>query len=204
MARGSRKKKRRFWQWQGLNFAVTLVTVSIIFIFLGYLVGQYAVQIMRDDGVTTLNRAEQQDVVSQEIARGLSDQEAEDQPLESSRDAPLDETAPPESPGEEVELPMAEEVDDGTTVDQGDPHTGDTDETESDSPTGLYRVHLGTFSDRDDAEDVKNALLGDGFPAIVLAGPPYRVQSGAFSSRENAERYAAELEEHGFEPAISQ
>ena len=66
----------------------------------------------------------------------------------------------------------------------------------------LYRVQVGAFSSRANAERVVNQLKELGYEAIISSGPPYRVQTGAFASRDNAVRLGEELKAKGFEVAV--
>jgi len=66
----------------------------------------------------------------------------------------------------------------------------------------LYRVQVGAFSSRANADRLVAQLKELGYDAIVSDGPPYRVQTGAFSSRENALRFSEELKAKGFEVAV--
>lgn len=66
----------------------------------------------------------------------------------------------------------------------------------------LYRVQVGVFSERANADRMIALLKEEGYEGIIISGPPYRVQTGAFSSQENAARLMEELKQKGFEAII--
>lgn len=68
----------------------------------------------------------------------------------------------------------------------------------------LYRVQVGSFISKDNAEARAAKLREEGFDAYVSqAGGLFRVQVGAFSVRENAERLAAQLKAAGYEVLVT-
>lgn len=71
--------------------------------------------------------------------------------------------------------------------------------TQTTTPKTLYRVQLGAFSKRDNAEkllaQVKQAGYSDAY--IRLINGLYKVQVGAFGVKENAQRLVAELKKKG-------
>ncbi|HHY10973.1 MAG TPA: hypothetical protein GX528_10495 [Firmicutes bacterium] len=165
----SRRKKRRrpSGRQQGINFVITLVTLSIVFGFIGYLIPQYAIRKVRD------KRQEEQRLVT--------------------LDGPAPVTAVPVSP------PAAEpEKAPKPTVPRGPAQP-----TEPSSEAGgLYRVQVGVFSQKANAERILARLRQAGYEAISTPKAPYRVQTGAFDSRENAENLAQELRSKGFEAIV--
>jgi len=68
----------------------------------------------------------------------------------------------------------------------------------------LYRVQVGAFIGKVNAEARAAKLRAQGFDAYVTqAGPLWRVQVGAFAVRENAERLAQQLRDAGYEVIIT-
>lgn len=158
-SRHKKKGKTRSGQ-QGINFVVTLITLSIIFIFVGYLLGQYAVRMLQAQHTykVQMTQKEEEAPVSPVVA--------------SPRPQPL--------------------VDEGATG---------SSEPEPSSGT-LYRVQVGVFSEKQNADRMVARLKELGYDAIIVDGPPYRVQTGAFSSQENANRFSEELKSKGFEVIV--
>ncbi len=68
-----KQKKQRFWQHEGFSFCITVVTVSILFIFIGNLMGQYAVRIF--------GQQQQASALHSQIDRELAQLEATSQPV---------------------------------------------------------------------------------------------------------------------------
>lgn len=162
----SKKKKRT--SGQGMNLMITLVTLSLIFVFVGYLLGQYAVKLLQ-----------QQHRTSMELAR----EGASVQPVITSTVHPAPQTnvskeAAPVSPP--VVIPESIQT----------------------PSTALYRVQVGVFSEKANADRMETMLADAGYEALVVSGPPYRVQTGAFSSEGNAAKLRDELLAKGFEAII--
>jgi cell division septation protein DedD len=68
----------------------------------------------------------------------------------------------------------------------------------------LFRVQVGAFISRDNAEARAATLREEGYDAYVSqTGALWKVQVGAFSSRENADRLAAQLKAAGYEVLIT-
>lgn len=66
-------------------------------------------------------------------------------------------------------------------------------------PTILYKVQIGAFSNKSNADNLASDARSKGFDAIVLLKDNlYKVQIGAFSSKENAEALATKARNAGF------
>jgi N-acetylmuramoyl-L-alanine amidase len=71
------------------------------------------------------------------------------------------------------------------------------------SGSTLYKVQVGAFSVRANADNLANELKGKGYsPMVVTVGGLYKVQVGAFSVRANAEALVTELKSKGYEAII--
>ncbi len=209
MARGKRAKRTSIFGQDGINFVITLVTVSVVFIFFGYVLGQYAVRVLRDEGVTTIQTTQgQQEALSREIQRALPAPPPTTPAPAPSTDSPSTPPAatPTASAPAPAAQPAAEPAAEPETEPAADATQSHTDLEEQDPrETGtLYRVQVGAYSQMPNAERMRDSLLDAGYPAIITSGPLYRVQTGAFANRANAERYAQELRDLGFEAVISQ
>jgi N-acetylmuramoyl-L-alanine amidase len=70
--------------------------------------------------------------------------------------------------------------------------------------TTIYRVQIGAFEVKENAEKLADQASRKGFAtAVLFRNNLYIVQIGAFSSRRNAEQLAAKAEEAGFTTFIS-
>lgn len=71
------------------------------------------------------------------------------------------------------------------------------------APTGtLYRVQVGAYSKRENADRQLAAVQGKGFDALIKkVGDLYKVQTGAYSVKTNAEAQLARVKAAGFEDA---
>jgi N-acetylmuramoyl-L-alanine amidase len=73
------------------------------------------------------------------------------------------------------------------------------------APTGegLYRVQIGAFSSRENADERVAALGADGFSAYVVRdGRLFKVRVGAFRDRARAEELAQRLRAKGYDVII--
>ena len=67
----------------------------------------------------------------------------------------------------------------------------------------LYRIQVGAFKDKDNAEKLKTDIKKYGLPAIIVTVDNlYKVQVGAFSILANAEKRLKELQQLGFEAIL--
>lgn len=70
-------------------------------------------------------------------------------------------------------------------------------------PDTLYRVQLGAFAEKKNAERFTAALKKEGFDTyIVKIGKFFKVQVGAFKEKQNAERLLAKLKAAGHDDAF--
>ncbi|MCK9524608.1 MAG: SPOR domain-containing protein [Limnochordia bacterium] len=165
MATQKKDKKEKKRSGQRTNFVVTLITLSIVFIFFGYLIGKYAVQALQEQHQTT------EQPVRQEVTVNAPASPREDPPSVSSVPTPSTQGGPtPATPPQQSET--------------------------------LYRVQVGVFSERANADRMVAMLKETGYEGIIVPGPPYRVQTGAFGSQANATRLVEELVGKGFEAII--
>lgn len=76
-------------------------------------------------------------------------------------------------------------------------------------PSVLYRVQVGVFSQRENAEKLVGDLKAKGFDGVIKVVTEnekvtYRVQVGAFSKKENADALLNDLKANGFDGFIKQ
>ncbi len=70
-------------------------------------------------------------------------------------------------------------------------------------PTVLYKVQIGAFSVKANADNLATEAKAKGFDAVVLLRDGlYKVQIGAFSSKENADSLAAKARAAGFDAIV--
>lgn len=66
--------------------------------------------------------------------------------------------------------------------------------------TGMYKVQVGAFSEKKNAEDTVKKLKAKGFDGYAYqSGKLYKVQAGAFQDEGNAEALSSKLVSAGFE-----
>jgi cell division septation protein DedD len=166
MAAQKKDKKEKKGSGQRANFVVTLVTLSIVFIFFGYLIGKYAVQTLQGQHQTTAQPVRQELTVSAPASPREEPPSVSSVPTASTQGAPTPATLPPQQ------------------------------------SEAFYRVQVGVFSERANADRMVAMLKEQGYEGIIVPGPPYRVQTGAFSSQANATRLVEELVGKGFEAIV--
>ena len=76
-----------------------------------------------------------------------------------------------------------------------------TDANNKNNDTGnLYKVQVGAFSKKENAENIVSQLKENGYkPFIVNSGSFYKVQVGAFSNKSNADNLSKLLKSDGFD-----
>lgn len=73
------------------------------------------------------------------------------------------------------------------------------------SDSRLYKVQIGAFKVKANADNLASGAESKGFDAIVLLkGGLYKVQIGAFSSKDNADALAARADNAGFDAVVIQ
>lgn len=70
------------------------------------------------------------------------------------------------------------------------------------STSVLYRVQVGAFSVKSNADKLDSELKAKGYSTIIKHDTLYRVQVGAFSVKTNAENMAKELQSKGYSTII--
>mgnify|MGYP001347449363 CR=1 FL=1 len=165
-----KKNQKRTAGGEGLNFAITLITLTVVFVFVGYLLGQYAVKFLKAQHDAQVRTVQTTPVISQNVTSTLPASQPQTEPEPPSQ---------PRQPEDPQQVPVQ-------------PSSGQT----------LYRVQVGAFSQKENADRLAAQLRDLGYEVIVSSGPPYRVQTGAFSNRQNAVRLSEELQSKGFEAAV--
>lgn len=167
----STNKKKKKKPGQGANFVITLVTLSAVFVFFGYLIGTYAVGALQQQHQTSVQSTESR------VSTPVVGRESSPAPATTVTPAPSmsSGTVPPSPPA---------------SPEPAQPSVA------------LYRVQVGVFSERANADRMVAMLKEQGYEGIVIPGPPHRVQTGAFSSQENAAKLVQELIKKGFEAII--
>ncbi|HHV44014.1 MAG TPA: SPOR domain-containing protein [Firmicutes bacterium] len=147
-----------------LGFAMLLIAVGACAIFIGFLIGQWLMDLLAPSTPTIA-------FDSQSIAGALDEASSESPPsgsLSASTSPAVTST----------------------------PST-----TSTTTETTLYRVQVGSFRHRENAEQLANRLRASGYEVYVTP-EPYRVQVGAFSQRDNAEKLLQELKAQGYNDAF--
>ena len=102
---------------------------------------------------------------------------------------------------ESMGLESAPAPDTGGTEPQPQPQRPEQEAPEQET---LYRVQVGAYRERNNAYDMLNQLLAEGFPAFILYDDNlYRVQVGAFARLENAIRMERSLRQYGYNTYIT-
>jgi cell division protein FtsN len=82
------------------------------------------------------------------------------------------------------------------------------EDTGEERPAGaapaLYRIRVGRYHSKDQADEIRARLTARGIPAsVVQHGTNYTVQAGSYRLKENAERVAATLRQQDLRPEVS-
>lgn len=88
-------------------------------------------------------------------------------------------------------------------ADEVNKRLGNASQTASQAGKVLYKVQVGAYGKKANAENVKAKLKKAGFDAlVVMVGNLYKVQTGAFSVKANAEALQKKVKAAGFEAII--
>lgn len=69
--------------------------------------------------------------------------------------------------------------------------------------TGLYKVQVGAFKQRSNADNLSTRLKNDGFQNFIVSdGGLFKVQTGAFRNKQNADELAQTLRSKGYQPYV--
>lgn len=167
-----------------LSLTLGLVVVALLAVVIGYAMGNYAIKMLTTPHQTTPKEGPPA--------------------VEQTPVSPA--TQPGEKEGGEVgknpSPPAAEEQGSSLIVTMEDEEPAKKDSSAPAKPAGLFRVQVGAFAAKENAEKMAERLKTMGYPVWVTPSSPYRVQVGAFSTRERAEALKTELKGKGIEAVI--
>lgn len=170
-----------------ISLTLGLVVVAIVAVVLGYGMGNYAINML-----TTPRQ-------HKTAAKTTPPQVTEQETVPPENQTPAVETAPgiQTPPSDEGQQPVTTNPSLVTNMDDRDSGS------QAQPPAGkLFRVQVGAFASKDNAQTMANKLKALGYQCWVTASAPYRVQAGAFSTRDRAEALKKELKEKGFEAVL--
>ena len=77
--------------------------------------------------------------------------------------------------------------------------------TSQKEPETIYRVQVGTFTGKDEAQKVSNELTDLGYSVMIIEdGGTYHVQLGSYQSQERAVSLAEEVTQRGYSVVVRQ
>ncbi|OUM99398.1 MAG: hypothetical protein BAA04_11445 [Firmicutes bacterium ZCTH02-B6] len=213
-AERKRKKRRGFladWR-ERLSFAATLVTVSAVAIFLGWLMGQYAIQAVTGPtpSVAVMERPPTPSPAESFSPASTQAPQAASSTSGSTASSPARTATTPASPTAAPSTATPGSVSStsttsGTASSGNAPAASATASGSSQASTtssGLWRVQVGAFNDRSRADALAAELRARGFDVFVSGTPPHRVQVGAFSQEARARATADDLRALGYEAIV--
>lgn len=228
---GSEPRKSSVWSllMERLSFGATLAGVAAVAIFIGWLLGQYAIQSVTGPRITTdpLERPHNTDHLapappSSDSFRAttptsqLTPTTTSTSPSTTTTSGGTTPTStgtgtrqsPPASTPSSAPSATspatsgpASSAPQASPPSQVQPATGSSS-TATPSAGGFWRVQAGAFSERGRAESMAAQLQASGFEAFVSATAPYRVQVGAFSDAARARAIVEDLHSSGFEAIV--
>jgi cell division septation protein DedD len=174
--RGRRKRKKT----TALTSVLTLGLVAVSMTFLGYKIGQMTVRTLTKPG------AVEETMADRPVTPVLSDTVDTGQPSSALGTEQVAEPSPSE-PRPAVEVPEVPR-----------PTPADTQPVQPE----LWRVRVGSFAVREEAEAALRTMREYAPEAFVVSDGLYRLQAGAFMERERAEALAESLAERGLAPEL--
>lgn len=225
---GSEPRKSSVWSllMERLSFGATLAGVAAVAVFIGWLLGQYAIQSVTGPRLTTdpLERPHNTDHLApappySDSLSATTPTSAAGTPAPPSPTATSGDTTPTSTGTGTRQSPpastpsaapsatstatsgSASSASQSSPPSQAQPAAGSSS-TATPSAGGFWRVQAGAFSERGRAESVAAELKASGFEAFVSSTAPYRVQVGAFSDAARARAIVEELHSSGFEAIV--
>ncbi|HHY99010.1 MAG TPA: hypothetical protein GX509_09760 [Firmicutes bacterium] len=165
---------------EGLLLVVSLVIFGAIAIGLGYLLGEYA--------LNTLVKPQPKESVA-----------TTQSPMPTTSTSAIT-----NGQAKEQGKQIGKKTDTSQTVAQPEVQEGPQSPNSNlpDSVT-LYRVQVGAFQERANAERLSETLKSEGYQVYVTSEAPFKVQVGAFSKEENAQALAKQLKDAGYEAFVA-
>lgn len=162
----------------GFPLSVTVIILAIFGLFVGYLLGNWVIQILigGPSEYSPLAENPTDNRIEQEII-------LEDQETQESYSGQFN---------FEDEL-----ITDSTISDY------ERDSNNNQIQGEVFAIQVGAFNDYSNAQILKDELAGKGFQAVVTEGIPYKVQLGATPDRSRAEKTLKQLKELGYEAFIT-
>ncbi len=160
----------------GLSLTVTVIILAIFGLFVGYLLGNWFIQLVTggtSEPSQLLNNQDEK-IIEEEII--LEDEETEES---YSSDFNF---------GEETSI---EEM------------SQENLSTQNQLRGEVYAVQVGAFNSYNNALSLQEELANKGFQAVITEGIPYKVQLGATPDRQRAEETEKKIKELGYDAFIT-
>lgn len=164
----------------GLSLTVTVIVVALLAIFVGYLIGNWLIQIVignPDDGTELAGKK----IIKEEIIRDEPDENKNNIDF-NNRDQNINDIIKNKE---------------GDTIKKNDFIVNDNNSKD------VFVVQVGAFNDYGNALALKKELESNGFQVIITEGIPYKVQLGASTERDEAEKIEDEIETLGYNAFIT-
>lgn len=162
------------------SLTLVIIVMAIICVFVGYLVGLNLFRWMQDGSEQT---AQTENGNQQPAQQGETDSELNQAPKQAESES--------ESQQQEV-----------TEDNISDSEPEQTEETSSDNHSNVYKIQLGAFSQKSNAESFKKELEDEGYDVIIKEASNFKVRVVGEESREETEKIEAELIKLGYDTFI--
>lgn len=181
-----------------LSLVITAVVFGVLAIIAGWFLGNYALNVFTgyqmDDGA------------QQAQSHPVSDSTLPQQPSVSDAEPTQAGVNATSLPAVTEEAPAVTSKWDEDVSSWGSGGTSPVVTATTTSPTSSsgewYRVRVGSFSTKAEAQAAAQELAAKGYPIYVTGSGPYLVQVGAFKVKQNAERLQDELEAQGYQVSV--
>lgn len=173
------------------SLTIIIIIVALLAVFVGYLLGNWILQMVTGDPVSP-EQASEDEVVEEEIVE--SEETGGEGELADDEDSEGDEEEEAEeAEGEEAESTSTEDI-----INEAE------DVVEQELGGGVHVVQVGAFESYDNAVSLQEELESEGFDVVVTQDTPHRVQLGAADSREEAEELEEELKSMGYDAFVTE
>ena len=172
-----------------LPLTITVIVVALLAIFVGYLIGNWVLQMVVGSPEEHTERAGKK-IIKEEIIRDESSEDNEQRQTESDDDS------------------ESSQLDSQNSNNDIETNSNNITEKEfiindKNTPKDVFVVQVGAFNKYNNALTLKKELESKGFQVVVTEGVPYKVQLGASTNRNESEKVEQEVESMGYNAFIT-
>lgn len=161
-----------------LSLTVMVIILAMLGLFVGYLLGNWFIQLVTGDATTTSKSTFDNRVVEEEIVVEEEEKTKKEEPPATDTEDSADQT-----------LVQEKDASQNYATEQ--------------IKGNVFVVQVGAFGNYKNALSLQEQLKEKGFQAVITEGVPYKVQLGATTDRSEAEKTEKTVESLGYDAFIT-